>query len=186
MSQFEYLVPFVGFIYALAATDLLISMHRLIIERKNITINAVPILWAIVAFLTIINGWWGFFNINNSIVLENAGQLFLLSLIPMLVFLISSLSLPHVVTPNMSLWDYFYEHKMPFYLCHALYLLLIPVVSFIFTTSVNTPQTVRFVILSSVLLSLIWLKNWRWHFFIGLFYMISLFHSLFVYVTRVV
>ncbi|MFT6270311.1 MAG: hypothetical protein ACJAVV_003145 [Alphaproteobacteria bacterium] len=41
MNQFEYLIQFVGIIYALSATDLLVSVHRLIIERKNL-----PFIWS--------------------------------------------------------------------------------------------------------------------------------------------
>lgn len=67
MTQFEYLIPFVGFIYAISATDLLISAHRIIIERKTIKMHAIPFIWAVVAFLMIINGWWGFLEINSKI-----------------------------------------------------------------------------------------------------------------------
>lgn len=179
MNQFEYLIPFVGIIYALSATDLLVSAHRLIIERNKVTLHLVPIIWAIVAFLLIINGWWGFFEINQKIVLENAGQLFLLSLLPLVLFLVASLSLPHNVKGHIDLWDYFCEHKIPFYLSHLLYLLLIPLILGNFADQLNLTQVVRNLVLAFVFLGLIWLKHWGWHLAVGTAFMLSLLSSIF-------
>lgn len=179
MNQFEYLIPFVGIIYALAATDLLVSTHRLIIERKRFTAHAVPIIWAIVAFLMIINSWWGFLDINQKIVLENAGQLFLLSLLPLMLFLIASLSLPHKIKNHLNLWEYFCEHKAPFYLSHTIYLLLIPLVLMDFSDQLNVAQITRNIVMALVFLSLIWLKHWAWHFLVGSAFMLGLLMSIF-------
>jgi hypothetical protein len=179
MNQFEYLIPFVGIIYALSATDLLVSVHRLIIDRKTITFHVVPIIWAIEAFLLIINGWWGFLDINNKIVLENAGQLFLLSLLPLVLFLIASLSLPHKVKNGLSLWEYFNAHKVPFYLSHMAYFILIPIVLGSFADEQNVMQTLKLLGLASVFLCLIWLKHWGWHLAASSFFMLGLLGSIF-------
>lgn len=179
MNQFEYLIPFVGIIYALSATDLLVSTHRIIIERQSIKFHFVPIIWAVVAFLLIINGWWGFLQVNDKIELQNAGQLFVLSLLPLIVFLVASLSLPHKIKEGLSMWEYFCEHKIPFYISHTAYLLIIPLVLGSFAEQVNYEQVVRNVIIALVFLGLIWLKHWIWHFAVGTVFLLGLLLSIF-------
>lgn len=179
MNQFEYLIPFVGIIYALSATDLLVSTHRLIIERKQVRFHLVPIIWAIVAFLVIINAWWGFLQINEKIKLDNAGQLFLLSLLPLVVFLIASLSLPHKIEKNMDLWAYFDAHKVPFYLCHCVYMVLIPLILGNFADSLNFEQVTKNAVLAALFFALMWLRHWGWHLAMGSIFMLSLLASLF-------
>lgn len=179
MNQFEYLIPFVGFIYALSVTDILVSVHRLVVERERVKVHLVPVIWAVVAFLMIINGWWAFFQLNSKISLSNAGQLFLLALLPMMLFLISSLSLPHKVNNNLCMWAYFDANKKPFYLCHFSYLLLIPIVLSNFADELNIVQIALNVGFACILIPLIWLKHWAWHFGIGLVLMVSLLFSIF-------
>jgi hypothetical protein len=163
MPQFEYLIPFVGIIYGLGATDLLVSIHRLIIERRTITFHILPISWAAVSFVLIINGWWGFFDINKSIKLEHAGHLFLLSTLPLSLFLTTAMSLPHKVDGYLNLLDYFNEHKKPFYLSLCIYLLLIPIVLNIISEVPQWQNIASHSIVCSLLIVLIWVKHWGWH-----------------------
>jgi hypothetical protein len=179
MNQSDYLIPFVGIIYALSATDLLVSAHRLLIERQSVKFHVVPIIWALISFLMIINGWWGFFEINENIKLQNAGQLFLLSLLPLFMFLIASLSLPHKAHDEMNMWGYFDQHKIPFYLCHATYLFVIPLVLGSFVEEVNYGQVFRNISVAIVFIVLIWLRHWLWHFIAGTTYLLSLLQAIF-------
>lgn len=178
MNQFEYIIPFVGIIYGLSATDILISSHRIIIEREKVKFHIVPFVWAVVAFLLIINGWWAFFEINTVIELENAGQLLVLTLLPLIAFLFCALSLPHKVEQGLDLWAYFYRHRVPFYLSMCAYLLLIPLIasSFLPNGAENTPQLL---IVSAILIISIWIKYWIWHLVIGALYAWSLTYTLF-------
>ena len=179
MTQFEYLIPFVGIIYALSATDLLVSTHRIIVERHHIKFHLVPFVWALVAFLLIVNAWWGFLQLNDKITLENAGQLFVLSLLALTVFLISSLSLPHQVNQNLCMWEYFCKQKTALYLCHTVYLVLIPVVLGSFADDINTAQVSRNVVLSIIFVGLIWVKHWGWHLTAGILFSMALLTSIF-------
>lgn len=179
MNQFDYLIPFVGIIYALSATDLLVSAHRLIIERRRITFHSVPIIWAVTAFLLIINAWWQFFEINKNIELKNAGQLFLLSLLPMIIFMISSFSLPHKIDDNFSMWDYYNDHKKPLFFSHILYILMIPAVLGLFVETINTLVILRSLGFSLIFVSLLWINHWVWHLLVGLTMMTSLLYSIF-------
>lgn len=179
MNQFEYLIPFVGIIYALSATDLLVSSHRIIVHCRAIRLHIVPILWAVIAFLLIINGWWGFILVNDQIKLENAGQLFCLSLLPVSVFLIASLSLPHSFEDKLDMWEYFNQNKLPFYCCHAGYLLLIPLVLGSFAEQINYEQVIKNIVMAVLFLSLIKLKHWAWHGVGALAFFVALLQSLF-------
>ena len=179
MSQFEYLIPFVGIIYALAATDLLVSAHRIIIERERIAFHPVPIIWAMIAFLLVINAWWGFFEVNENIKLNNAGQLFLLSLLPMIIFLISALSLPHTINKEFSMWEYYERNRVPLFASHIIYLILIPVVMGVVSDVVNTQQTIRNLAFILVFASLMWIKHWVWHLLVGVVFMSVIIMSLF-------
>lgn len=179
MDQFEYLIPFVGIIYGLSAADLLTSMHRIIIERHKIALHIVPISWAAVSFLLIINGWWGFFDINRVITLKSAGDLFLLSLLPIVLFLTIALSLPHKVDSRLNLWQYFKAHKRPFYGSLALYLMLIPTVLFTLSPEASLNEFISPLIMSAILIALMWLKHWAWHFTVSLLFILSLVSTLF-------
>ena len=179
MEQFEYLIPFVGIIYALSATDLLVSTHKIIVARRSISFHAVPFIWAIVAYLLMINGWWGFLQINNQIELKNAGQLVFLSVLPLSVFLIASLSLPHNFESDLNMWEYFSEHKTPLYICHAVYMLLIPLVLGSFAKQFNYEQVLKNLVIAVALLVLIRLRHWLWHFVAGAAFMSVLLQSLF-------
>ncbi len=179
MNQFEYLIPFVGIIYALAATDLLISTHRIIIERRRIKFHVVPIIWAFVAFLLVINAWTGFFEVNKNITLENAGELFILSLLPMIIFLISALSLPHTIKDDFCMWEYYEHHKAPLFASHIIYLVLIPAVMFFVADVANIQQALRNLAFIAVFAWLIWVKHWAWHLAVGLVFMSVIILSIF-------
>ncbi len=179
MEQFEYLIPFVGIIYGLSAADLLSSFHRLIIERDKVKLHIVPLSWSVVSFLLIINGWWGFFHINQSIMLKSAGDLLLLSLLPLTLFLTIALSLPHQINRQLNLWEYFNQHKKPFYGCLTLYLLLIPTVLFLMVDDATWQSFISPVVMSVILTALIWLKHWLWHFLASALFIVSLIHTLY-------
>ncbi|WND04064.1 hypothetical protein QGN29_06710 [Temperatibacter marinus] len=179
MEQFELLIPFVGIIYALSATDLLVSAHRIIIERKHVKVDIVPILWAVIAFLFMINAWWQFFEVNANIELKNAGQLFILSLLPMTVFMISAFSLPHTIKSNLSMWDYYDCNKYPLFLSHIAYLVVIPLIMWTFTDMINLEVIIRNLAFIAVFVSLMLIKNWAWHFVIALVFMVIILYSTF-------
>jgi hypothetical protein len=54
----DYWATFVSIILGLGLADLLINFHRLLHERKRVGWDALPLAWAVVALLQLINYWW--------------------------------------------------------------------------------------------------------------------------------
>ncbi|MGX5173210.1 hypothetical protein ACUR5C_04175 [Aliikangiella sp. IMCC44653] len=131
MQQFEYVIPFVGLIYGLCATELLTSLYRLLEQRKKVEFHVIPLLWALACFLMIINGWWGFFDINSKLKISKASQLLVLSLLPLLTFMFCATVLPRSL-PNagINMWHYFLSQRVIFFPFISLYLITIPLVMY--------------------------------------------------------
>lgn len=53
-----YWATFVSIILGLGVADLLMNFHRLLHERKRVRWDALPLTWAVIALLWIINYWW--------------------------------------------------------------------------------------------------------------------------------
>lgn len=53
-----YWATFVSIILGLGVADLLMNFHRLLHERKRVNWDALPLVWAVIALLWIINYWW--------------------------------------------------------------------------------------------------------------------------------
>lgn len=53
-----YWATFVSIILGVAVADLLMNFHRLLHERKRVGWDALPLVWAVVALLWIVNYWW--------------------------------------------------------------------------------------------------------------------------------
>lgn len=64
MSPFEYLLPLVSVLVGLAIVDLAVSLHRLLRARARVTWDWLALTTALLAALTVLNFWWGFYNIS--------------------------------------------------------------------------------------------------------------------------
>lgn len=53
-----YWATFVSIILGVGVADLLMNFHRLLHERKRVGWDALPLAWALIALLWIINYWW--------------------------------------------------------------------------------------------------------------------------------
>lgn len=53
-----YWATFVSIVLGLGLADLLMNFHRLLHERKRVHWDALPLTWAVIALLWIINYWW--------------------------------------------------------------------------------------------------------------------------------
>lgn len=53
-----YWATFVSIVVGLGLADLLMNCHRLLHERKRVDWDALPLVWAVVTLLWIINYWW--------------------------------------------------------------------------------------------------------------------------------
>lgn len=53
-----YWATFVSIVLGLGVADLLMNFHRLLHERKRVDWDALPLAWAVIALLWIVNYWW--------------------------------------------------------------------------------------------------------------------------------
>lgn len=180
MTQSEYILPFVSILYSLSAADLLTSLHRLLINRTIIKWHFLPLLWAAICFLMIINGWWGLFQLTTIIEINNASDLLLLSLLPITTFFFCALALPHTITgAGMDLKQYFMANVKPFYLTLIAYLASIPLVATCLTeTELNAQNIIANTTLSLCLLGVLFVKNTKAHSILAILVLASMLGTL--------
>ncbi len=180
MTQSEYILPFVSIIYSLSAADLLVSLHRLLINRAAVNWHFLPLLWALVCFLMIINGWWGMFHITATVQIEHALDLLLLSLLPITTFFFSALALPHdVPREGLVMKRYFMDHVKPFYITLIAYLVIIPLVfSHLAATEINLQNILANSVLCLCLLAMVFVKNIKAHTVLALLVLLSMLGTL--------
>jgi len=96
-----YWATFVSIILGVGVADLLMNFHRLLHDRKRVDWDALPLVWAAVVLLWIINYWWAVAaNLTGwssaSVVLELA----IAALPPVLLFLIAASLLPRAMSAD--------------------------------------------------------------------------------------
>lgn len=92
MSQLEYLTTFVAIVIGIAVTNLMTSLHRLIVARRQVRWHPLPLLWVALLFLLVIAYWWGNYHVfqENDVLFLFAFEL----LGPILLFLAAGAALP--------------------------------------------------------------------------------------------
>jgi len=181
MTQFEYVIPFVGIIYGLCATDLLTSIYRLLEQRQKVKFHFLPLVWSAICFLIIINGWWAFFEINDRVLINSAGKLLILCCMPLLTFLFCAAALPgRVPDSGCDMWQYYLANRKLFFSFLVIYMMIIPLVLHYFTPE---REMTEYVISQSVgaacLASLIYFKNIWLHTGVAILFLITMSNSLF-------
>jgi hypothetical protein len=92
MGQFEYLTAFVSIIIGIAVTNLMTSLHRLIVARRQVRWHALPLVWTGLLFLITVAYWWGNYQIFQQ---DDTLFLFLFELVaPVCLFLAAGAVLP--------------------------------------------------------------------------------------------
>lgn len=95
MSQSEHSIVFVSIMVGLGITELLANLHRLIRDRARVTRDSLPIAWAFVAFLLVVNYWWGvYLGVAGITGVASAGAFLVYLVVPMVLYLICAAALP--------------------------------------------------------------------------------------------
>lgn len=98
MDLTEYWATLVSIILGLGIADLLLNLLRLVHERKRVDWDALPLLWAVTALGWIVNYWWGVaMNLDGSRDARVVGELALLLIPPILLFMMAASVLPRAV-----------------------------------------------------------------------------------------
>jgi hypothetical protein len=91
----EHSLTLVSVIVGLGVTELLSRLHRLIRARARVDWHPLPLAWAAIAFLLVINLWWGVYLGTVGVATPSSSGEFLLNLAtPLLLYLVCAAALP--------------------------------------------------------------------------------------------
>ena len=94
MTPFEYSLVLVSIFVGLAITDMLVSLHRILRSRTKIHWHWLPLVAALLVLLTLLQFWWGFYQLGRIDVWNQYGAFLLLLLQLILMFLLACAALP--------------------------------------------------------------------------------------------
>jgi hypothetical protein len=171
----EHSITLVSVIVGLGLTELLANLNRLVRSRQAVRWHALPLLWAAICLILVVNLWWGIYlgaiGIANP---SNAGAFLLYLSVPVLLYLVCAAALPEL-KPGHDL-----EMRAAYYDGSAYFSALL--IAYVATTQLQawlavgrdewTPVTMvmRAGILV-VLLPLVWVR-WPWYHWAAAVFMI--------------
>ena len=128
----EHSIALVSVIVGLGLTDLLGNLNRLIRARRTIRWDALPIAWAVIAFVLVNNFWWALFLGVTGIEKPSSAGTFLLSLsMPVLLYLICAAALPYGRTAHgLDLREAYLAESRYFFILIVTYVLMTQILVF--------------------------------------------------------
>jgi hypothetical protein len=132
MALSEHLIIIVSIIVGLGLTDLLANLHCLIRDRKRVRWSALPLAWAFVAFLLVINFWWGvYLGVTGITRVTSAGAFLFLLALPMVLYLVCAGALPAAVPESgLDLRESYFDGRRYFFALLVLYLVTTAIVTY--------------------------------------------------------
>jgi hypothetical protein len=98
MDLREHAFALISVVLGLALTQLLSNLNDLIAARRHVRWYPLPLIWSVTAVGTVINYWWGMYLGITSALPADAGVFLLHLVLPILLFLVCSATLPKVAT----------------------------------------------------------------------------------------
>ena len=174
----EHSITLVSVIVGLGLTELLANLNALIRARDGVRWHALPLAWAAVSLILVVNLWWGIFLGAIGIATpSNAGAFLLYLVVPVLLYLVCSAALPEARgTAAVDLRASYYESSGYFSTLLCAYVAATLLQAYLARGSVGwTPlaTVMRFGILG-VLLPLVWVRRPWYHWFAATFMLIVL------------
>lgn len=122
MSPFEYILPLVSVIVGLAITDVAVSIHRLLRNRRRVEWDWLALAAALLAVVAVLNLWWGFYSVQASDFYTAFGGFLPLAAQLLLLFLLSAAALPDgVPDEGVDLRQFYRENHGQFWVLFAAY-----------------------------------------------------------------
>lgn len=117
MSFTEHAIVLVSIIVGLGLTDLLGSFRRLVHARDRVRWDGLPLAWALVALLLVVNYWWGLYLGATGIYEVQTAGAFLASMaLPLLLYLVCSSALPEAVpAEGLDLGEVYFRQQRFFF-----------------------------------------------------------------------
>jgi hypothetical protein len=158
MDVTEYWATLVSIVIGLGIADLLLNLHRLIHERKRVAWDPLPLGWALVAILWMLNYWYAVAtNGDGSRNAPRVAEFALLLISPVQLFLVSASVLPRSLPEQgrLDMREAWTQGRSVFFTIFAIHLLTIWVhvsvvrqsIVFDFASVVRTVSLVIFSIL---------------------------------------
>ena len=111
MTPFEHLAVLISIVLGLGLTQLLMSAHRLVQARERVTFYWLPVAWAAILFVSLIEWWWASFGLRAQTVWNFFYFLFIL-LSPVSLYLAAAFALPEIEPgTRYDLRAYYYANR---------------------------------------------------------------------------
>ena len=115
MTPFEHLAVLISIVLGLGLTQLLLSAHRLVQARERVTFYWLPVAWAAILFVSLIEWWWASFALRTETVWNFFYFLFIL-LSPVSLYLAAAFALPEIEPgTRYDLRAYYYGNRVWFF-----------------------------------------------------------------------
>lgn len=86
----------ISIVVGLGLTELLLTFYRLVQARRRVTWDALPLAWALLILIAVVNYWWGIRGVLASASGWTTGDFMLTMISPIFVFLACAAALPKV------------------------------------------------------------------------------------------
>lgn len=87
----------ISIVAGLGLTELLLTFYRLVRDRHRVTWDPLPLSWALLILIAVVNFWWGIRAIMNGASGWTTGDFMLSMISPIFIFLACAAALPNVV-----------------------------------------------------------------------------------------
>ena len=164
MNVSEHLLVLVSIIVGLAITSLLASVRQVV--RARVRLHWLPLAWAMVLFLTLVQAWWAYFVIVQSELWASNFFAFLFFLLgPVVMYLASSSLLPDPteMDDTKSLLAYYFEGRAWVFGLLALHSVLVIVGEAMRDHPIRSSTNAFRLVILLLLISLAWSKSVRYH-----------------------
>lgn len=87
----------VSIVAGLGLTELLLNFYKLVEDRRHVVWDALPLAWALLILIAVVNYWWGTRAIMANVSGWTTGDFMLLMIPPIFLFLACAAALPRIV-----------------------------------------------------------------------------------------
>ena len=86
----------ISIVVGLGLTELLLNFQRLVRNRRNVTWDALPLAWALVLLVAVVNYWWGIRRVIGGATGWTSGDFMVAMIAPIFLYLSCAAALPRI------------------------------------------------------------------------------------------
>src|SRR4249919_1639959 len=122
-------------------TDMLVSLHRLLRSRAKVRWHWLPLVAALLVLLTLLQFWWGYYQLGRIGVWSQYGAFLLLLLLLILMFLLACAALPDHERDRLDLGEYYELNRRYFWILFALVAFTATLTNMVVSAQQDPPST---------------------------------------------